>query len=139
MNASPTDRERRIDPFSTAIADGTQLIGRLVIAPMFLLTGIAAISDPQKFIASSSLPAPAVALGAAILTEMICGSLLVIGYRTRLAAGVLAGFTLMTAAMSHGNLTESTQFAMFWKNLAIAGGLMQIVAVGAGRWSVDFN
>lgn len=142
MNASPMDRERRVDPFSTAIADVLQLLGRLAIAPIFLLSGIAKITDPQEFvpyIASSGLPLPAVALGMAILIELIGGALIVIGYKTRTVAAILAVFTLATAVVFHTNLSDQTQFALFWKNIAMAGGLMQIVALGAGRWSLDYS
>ena len=140
MNSSPTERARRVDPRAMALTDALAVLGRLAIAPLFLLSGIAKLTDPSTFlafIAAAGLPLPAVALGAAILVELIGGALLVVGYRTRTVAAVIAAFTLVTALVFHRDLADQTQFLFFVKNVAITGGLLQIVAFGGGRWSVD--
>ncbi|MFB0875299.1 MULTISPECIES: hypothetical protein [unclassified Sphingobium] len=52
---------------------------------------------------------------------------------------MLALFTLATGAMSGGALPEQMQWVLLGKNIAIAGGLLQLAALGAGRWSIDFS
>jgi len=65
------------------------------------------------------------------------GLTLVAGFRTRFAAAVLAVFCLATAFGFHCQLADQNQFVHFFKNIAMAGGLLQIVAFGAGRFSLD--
>lgn len=122
------------------MTDALQVIGRTMIASLFLLSGWAKLADPESFlayIASAGLPFPTVALGVGILVELIGGALLVVGYRTRLVAAIIAAFTLLTALVFHNKLADQTQFQFFFKNLAIAGGLLQVAAFGGGRWSID--
>ncbi|KAB7644372.1 DoxX family protein [Polymorphobacter fuscus] len=115
-------------------------IGRVGIAAIFILSGISKLTAPEGtigYIASAGLPLPQVALVLAILLELVGGALLAIGYRTRLVAAVLAVFTVAAAIFFHAALDDQNQFIHFFKNLAIAGGLLQVVAFGAGRFSVD--
>ncbi|WP_420145156.1 DoxX family protein [Sphingobium sp.] len=140
MNPTPTDRDRRIDPRAMALSDALQLVGRLMIAPLYLLSGFAKLSAPDQMLAyidAAALPFPAVALGVAILVELIGGALLVVGYKVRAVAAIMALFTLATAIIFHNQLADQTQFLFFFKNIAIIGGLLQLVALGGGRWSID--
>lgn len=91
----------------------------------------------QALIAAAGLPAPLLAYGAAIVVEVGGGVLLLIGYRSRLAALALAAFTLLAAVAFHADFGDQNQLIHFLKNLAIAGGLMQVAAFGAGALSVD--
>jgi putative oxidoreductase len=63
--------------------------------------------------------------------------LLIIGFRTRLVAAGLAGFTIASALGFHMDFADQNQFIHFMKNLALAGGLLQVVAFGGGRYGVD--
>jgi len=63
--------------------------------------------------------------------------LLVVGFRTRFAAIALALFSLAAAAAFHSNFADADQMIHFFKNVMIAGGLLQIVAFGAGALSID--
>jgi putative oxidoreductase len=65
------------------------------------------------------------------------GLLLVAGYRTRFIAAVLAIFALATAVSFHNNFADQNQVIHFLKNVMMAGGLLQIVAFGAGALSLD--
>ena len=115
-------------------------VGRLMISTLFLLAGLSKIAAPAMtigYIQSVGLPLPAVAFGLAAFTEIVGGTLLLLGYRTRIVAGVLFVFTLATAAFFHNHLGDQNQFIHFFKNVAIAGGLLQIVAFGGGRLSLD--
>ena len=71
------------------------------------------------------------------MVELGCGLLMIAGYQVRAAAGVLALFCLVTAAFFHTNFTDPDQIFHFIKNVVMTGGLLQIVAFGAGALSID--
>ncbi|KPH58934.1 LysR family transcriptional regulator [Novosphingobium sp. ST904] len=112
------------------------LIGRILIAAIFILSGASKLADPSgtmAYIASAGLPLPAVALAGAIIVELVGGVVLISGYRLRAVAAVLALFSLATALFFHAQLGDQNQFIHFFKNVAMAGGMLQIVAFGNGR------
>jgi putative oxidoreductase len=114
--------------------------GRLLIAVLFLLSGFGKIAAPammQGYIASVGLPAPFLGLMIAIAVEVGGGILLVLGYQTRIVALVMAVFTIVTALAFHNNFSDQNTMIHFLKNIAIAGGLLQVVAFGAGSFSID--
>lgn len=114
--------------------------GRLMLAAIFLLSGLAKLADPAGtigYIQSVGLPLPQLGLAAAIAVEIIGAAMLVAGYRTRLAAGGLALFTVTTALAFHFDLGDQNQFIHFFKNVAIAGGLVQVMALGSGRLAIE--
>ena len=116
------------------------LAGRILIAPIFLLSGVSKVTAPAMmigYIQSVGLPVPVLALGIAIAVELLGGVALLLGYRARLVAATLAVFSIVTALTFHNNLADQMQFLNFFKNFAMAGGLLQIVAFGAGRLSLD--
>ena len=63
--------------------------------------------------------------------------LLVVGYQTRIVASVMTIFAVATAVSFHHDFADQNQMIHFLKNFAIAGGLLQIVAFGAGAFSID--
>ena len=70
-------------------------------------------------------------------TRAFGGLALLVGFQTRLVAAALAIFTLATAVLFHNNMADQNQMIHFMKNLAITGGLLQVVAFGAGAFSLD--
>ena len=116
------------------------LIARVSIAAIFLLSGLSKLAAPAGtigYIASAGLPLPEVGYATALLVEIVGGLLLVVGYRTRVVAAALALFTVAAAVFFHNALGDQNQLIHFFKNIAIAGGLLQVVAYGAGRLSFD--
>ena len=116
------------------------LIGRVLLAVIFILSGVSKLANPagtQGYIASMGLPLPVLAYIAAVVVEIGGGVMLLIGYRTRIAATALAIFTVAAAVLFHHALGDQNQFIHFMKNLAITGGLLQVVAFGAGAFSLD--
>ena len=116
------------------------LVGRVLLAAIFVLSGVGKIFAPeatQGYIAHAGLPFPQLAFLGAVLIEVAGGLLLAVGYKTRLAAIVLAVFSVATALIFHGAIGDQNQFIHLLKNLAIAGGLLQVVAFGAGPLSLD--
>lgn len=124
----------------SSFSSSLPLVGRLLMAAIFLISGIGKVTAPAAtmgYIASAELPLPQVALGIAIFVEIVGGIALVLGFRTRLVAAVLALFCLATAFGFHAHFSDQNQFIHFFKNLTMAGGFLQIVAFGAGRFSLD--
>lgn len=120
--------------------DTLALVGRILIGVPFLISGLgklAAAGATQGYIAAMGLPAPFLAYLGATAIELIGSVLLIVGFRTRAVAVVLAGFALLTAVFFHANFADQNQMIHFMKNLMIMGGLLQIAGFGAGRFSLD--
>lgn len=120
--------------------DAIALVGRILIAAIFVLSGASKITQPAATIAymtAAGLPVAPIGLVVAALIELGGGIGLILGYRTRLAASALAAFALVTAFVFHSDFSDQNQFIHFFKNVAVAGGLLQIAAFGAGRLSLD--
>ncbi len=128
---------------ATTSANGTELLaiaGRIMLATIFILSGVSKIADPAYtlgYINSVGLPLPELALAGAIAVEVLGGLALVVGYRTRLLATALALFSVVTALVFHSALGDQNQFIHFFKNIAMAGGLLQVAAFGPGRFGID--
>lgn len=127
-------------PVSSADLSIAVAVGRVMIAAIFLASGFGKLTDPAGtigYISSAGLPLPELAYATAVAVELLGGVLLVIGYRTRIAAWALAGFTVAAAFGFHLQFADQNQFLHFFKNMAMAGGLVQVAAFGAGALSVD--
>lgn len=118
----------------------TALLGRVMLSAIFLLSGFSKLAAPAAmigYIESAGLPFPQLAFAIAVAVEIAGGLALIVGYRTRVVAAALAAFSVATALGFHANLADQNQFIHFFKNIAMAGGLLQLVAFGAGRFSLD--
>jgi putative oxidoreductase len=125
------------DSAATTIAPAA---GRAMISALFLLSGVSKVTAPAMtigYIQSVGLPAPALAFTLSAAVELIGGLALLLGFRTRITAGILFLFTLATAAFFHTHLADQNQFIHFFKNVAIAGGLLNVLAFGGGHISLD--
>ena len=113
---------------------------RVLLAALFIVSGVQKLFVPamiQGYIASAGLPFPPLVYAITVVIEVGAGALLLVGFRTRLMAAVLAAFTVVAALIFHRALGDPNQFVHFMKNLAIAGGLLHVAAVGAGAFSLD--
>jgi putative oxidoreductase len=113
-------------------------LGRILLSLMFISAGWSKISGyagTQAFMESAGVPGMLLPL--VIALELVGGLALLVGWRARLAAFLLAGFTLLSALLFHFDLADQMQSLLFWKNVSIAGGFLMIVALGAGPWSLD--
>ncbi len=120
--------------------DYAAALGRLMIATLFVLSGLGKIAAPaitQAYIASTGLPLPIAGYLIAVVVEVAGGLLLAVGYRTTFVATGMAVFTLATAVIFHNNFADQNQMIHFLKNIAIAGGLFQVATFGAGSISID--
>ena len=128
-----------------AAQDSLALLGRVLIALLFIPAGFAKLTGfagTVGYITSVGLPLPQLAAALAIIVELGFGILLLVGFKTRLSAIVIAVFTIAAAVCFHNYWAMPAEKAyvnqlMFFKNIAIAGGLFAIAALGAGRFSID--
>jgi putative oxidoreductase len=120
--------------------DSVALASRILIGLLFFMSGLGKLAAPaatQGFIASVGLPAPSLAYGLSIAIEIGGSLLLFVGLGTRSVSVGLAAFTLVTGVVFHSNFADQDQVAHFLKNIAIVGGLLQVLAFGPGRFSLD--
>jgi len=120
------------------------LIGRILIALIFILSGFSKIGGfaaTSGYIASKGLPLPYLVTILTIIIELGGGLLIVVGYRARLAAAALFLFTLAAAFLFHDFWAASPDMAQnqmihFMKNISMAGGLLFVLVHGSGPHSV---
>ncbi len=115
-----------------------QLIARIFLAQIFLLSGIFKISGyagTQGYM--EAMGVPGMLLPLVIALEIGGGLALIAGWQTKWISLALAGFTLVAAVIFHNNLADQMQQIMFMKNIAITGGLLLLAIHGAGVLSVD--
>jgi putative oxidoreductase len=115
-----------------------QLIARIFLAQIFLLSGIFKISGyagTQGYM--EAMGVPGMLLPLVIALEIGGGLALIAGWQTKWISLALAGFTLVAAVIFHNNLADQMQQIMFMKNIAITGGLLLLAIHGAGSYSLD--
>lgn len=113
-------------------------LGRVLIAAIFLLAGVSKISGYEATQAyMSAMGVPGSLLPAVIAFEIAAALAIIVGFKTRIVASVLAGFCIVTAVVFHGNLGDQMQFILFMKNIAIAGGFLFLVVNGPGYFALD--
>ncbi len=130
---------------SPALHNTTVLVGRILLALIFVVSGfgkIAGFEGTMGYIASKGMPAPAVFAALAILVEFGGGLLIVFGFLTRPAALAIALFCLVAAFIFHNfwavlDALRMEQSIHFMKNVSIAGGALLLAAFGPGAYSVD--
>ena len=121
------------------------VLGRLLIAALFLPAGLSKITGFEGtvgYIGSMGLPAPALGAVIAIAVEVLGGLALIVGWQTRIASLVLALFTLAASVIFHAYWAAPAEQAfvvqlLFFKNIAVIGGLLILAAQGPGAISVD--
>jgi len=117
---------------------GIQLTGRVLMSAIFIMAGInkmTAYAGTQGYMEGMGVPGALLPL--VILLEVGGGLAVLLGWQTRLAAFLLAGFSVLSALIFHANFGDQTQTILFMKNLAMAGGLLFLVAGPAHDWSID--
>ena len=114
--------------------------GRLMVGLPFAMSRLgklATYAATTAMISAAGLPLPPLAFVVAVAVELGGGLLLIAGFKTRFVAAALALFAFATALSFHSNVADQNQMIHFLKNVMIAGGLLQIVAFGAGAFSID--
>jgi len=130
---------------SKSIQNSFSLIARVLFAALFLPAGISKLTGfagTVGYISSVGLPLPAVGAALALTVEIVGSLALLAGFGTRIAAVVLATFTLVASFFFHAYWAVPADQAfvtqlLFFKNIAVVGGLLALAANGAGAWSLD--
>ena len=125
--------------------NGTALLGRLLIAAIFLTSGFAKLTDTAGtvgYMQSAGISNAETLAIIAGIAEIAGGLSLAFGFLTRIGALGLVAFLVLTNFMMHNFWTMAepaakTNMVQFMKNLAIMGGLFMVVAMGPGRFSID--
>ena len=116
-----------------------EVIGRIFLSVLFLFNGIAKIFYYEGTIEyMESFGVPGYLITPAIIIEILFPILLIIGYKTRLSAIVLASFTILLAVIFHTDFSSQIQLTQFLKNFAIAGGFIIIFVYGPDKYSIDY-
>lgn len=113
-------------------------VGRTFLALIFIIMGfskLGAFAGTQAWMESAGVPGAL--LSAVIALEIGGGLAVLLGWKTRIAAFLLAGFSLLTAVIFHTDFADQNQFIAFLKNVALAGGFLMIVAQGPGAFALD--
>lgn len=120
------------------VNDTMNLVGRLLLAQIFLLSGLSKLgawADTQAYMAAMGVPG--VLLAGVVALEIGGGLALALGLFTRWTALALAAFTAAAALLFHTDFGDQNQMIHFMKNLAMTGGLLFVWLHGAGRLSLD--
>jgi putative oxidoreductase len=144
MNPSPTvpaqgvSASVSVNKRNAATTIAAEVSGRFLLALLFLLSGLGKLGAYSATAAyMSATGVPGAWLPAVIAIEIFGSLAIVLGWKTRVAALLLAGFSVLTAFVFHNHLADQTQMLMFFKNLSIAGGCLLLAANGAGPLSLD--
>jgi putative oxidoreductase len=114
------------------------LPARAALSAVFIIAGISKISafkGTQGYMEAFGLPG--FLLAPTIAFEILVGLALLVGFKTRYVALILAGFTVVTALVFHRQLGDQMQQILFMKNIAIAGGLLLLAKTGAPAFGFD--
>lgn len=113
-------------------------VARVMISLIFVISGLGKLSayaGTQAYMDSMGVPGALLPL--VIALELVGGLAVTIGWQTRIVAFLLAGFSLLSALLFHGNIGDQTHMIMFLKNVSIAGGFLMIVSLGGGAYALD--
>ena len=115
-----------------------EFFGRLLLSALFLIEGLGKISTQEDVIMyMEDYGVPGILFLPALFVEIFFPLLLILGYKTKWVASVMALFTFSVAIIFHTDFSEGMQMMLFLKDIAIAGGFMIIVAYGPGKISLD--
>lgn len=115
-----------------------ELAGRVLLAIIFITSGwgkITGLEGTQGYM--EMMGVPGILIYPTILVELVGGLFVLVGFQTRIAAFLLAGFSLLSGFLFHFDPSNQMEMISFMKNVTIAGGFFLLVAHGAGPLSVD--
>ncbi len=125
---------------TSTVSAAAQALGRAMLALIFIVSGWAKINGMAgtvAYMAQGGLPSPDLLYYLVVATEFGGGILMLLGFQTRLVALLLAGFCVISGVIFHFQPGDAGQMTNYFKNIAMAGGFLQLFAVGGGAWSLD--
>ena len=134
MNASTLASTNLPTSSTITLHNISELAGRILLSTLFVLSGfgkVSAYAATAGYMASMGVPGALLPL--VIATELLGGLAIAFGWKTRIVAFLLAGFSVVSALLFHNNFADQIQMIMFLKNISIAGGFLLLVANGSDR------
>lgn len=121
------------------LSNTTDLAGRILLSILFISAGLSKLGAGYEGTAQymSAMGVSPAFLPLVIATEILGAIAIIVGFKTRLTALLLAGFSMLSALFFHLDFADQMQTILFMKNLAIAGGFLLLVSHGAQRYSID--
>ena len=122
------------------------LVGRFLLGMYFIIPGIQKITDFENmsaYMQAHDVPLIGVLLPLTILIQLAAGTALIVGFKGKLAAFILAGLTLVISIYMHDfwgmeeGVARMHEMQNFVKNMAIMGGLLVVAGLGTGKFSID--
>ena len=113
---------------------------RTLMVPVFWISGVYKVLMPAAIIgviAKTGAPFPELGWGIAVAVELGGGLALLLGWKARYVALILAAYCIATGFMFHNDIHDPNALVSFWKNFAMVGGFLQIFVYGAGPYSLD--
>jgi putative oxidoreductase len=129
-----------MDKSVTSNRDAALLIGRVLLGALFIIVAYGkwnGLEGTTGYFTKLGLPAPSILAPLTMVFEAVAGTLLIIGYHTRLVALLIGAFVLAAALAAHTNIADGNQLNHLLKNLAILGGALALYVSGPGIYSVD--
>ena len=116
-----------------------EAIGRILLSSLFLIEGVRKFFFQEETIMyMEDYGVPEILFFPSIILEVLFPILLIIGYKTRFSASIMALFTLTVALIFHTNFENQMELIFFLKDLAIAGGFLIIAANEPKIFSIDY-
>lgn len=114
------------------------LAGRILLVLIFVISGAGKITNPEGTMGyMEMMGVPGILLWPTIALEVLGGLAIIVGFQTRIAAWLLAIFSVLAAILFHSNFADQMQMIMFMKNLSIAGGFLLLASSGATALAMD--
>ena len=114
------------------------LVARVLISALFLLNGVFKISNYEGTVGwMEGFGIPGILIIPAIILEIVGPILIILGYKAKIAAGLLSLFCIATAVIFHNDFSDQMQLGSFLKNIALAGGFVFIFINGTKDFSLD--
>lgn len=102
-----------------------QLIGRIMLAAIFVMAGVGKIGDIQGTMGyMNAMGVPGILVYPTIALEVLGGLAIMFNYQTKIAALALAAFSVIAALLFHHNIGDKMQMIMLMKDISMAGGLL---------------
>ena len=116
-----------------------EALGRIFLSSLFLIEGVKKFFlQEETIIYMEEYGVPEILFFPSLILEILFPILLIIGYKTKISASIMALFTLTVAIIFHSDFQNNLELIAFLKNVAIAGGFLLIVANGPKICSIDY-
>ncbi len=115
------------------------VLARVLVGLLFVVGGLSMLMDPAStagYFTLVGVPMAGILVWVVIAVKVLGGAAIIIGKRVGIAAGALIVFTILATLIGHSDLSKPTEITQILKNLAIIGGLIYVMAYGAGSMEV---